>query len=165
MTRPGIEPMSPGPLANTLTAGPMSRFIYIYTEITCSFAKASRAFFLFFLLRRQIRWERAWITALYKWFCTVCENTFVSNSSWQWKVFESTNSADKSFFRSNTKASFSVGKIYFKKRKRIYGKKKRIIFFLFLCRFIAKFTSFIAWTSYKQDQMCECMCLCARAIP
>ena len=25
MTRPGIEPMSPGPLANTLTAGPMSR--------------------------------------------------------------------------------------------------------------------------------------------
>ena len=27
MTRPGIEPRSPGPLANTLTAGPMSRFI------------------------------------------------------------------------------------------------------------------------------------------
>ena len=26
MTRPGIEPRSPGPLANTLTAGPMSRF-------------------------------------------------------------------------------------------------------------------------------------------
>ena len=25
MTRPGIEPRSPGPLANTLTAGPMSR--------------------------------------------------------------------------------------------------------------------------------------------
>ena len=24
MTRPGIEPRSPGPLANTLTAGPMS---------------------------------------------------------------------------------------------------------------------------------------------
>ena len=29
MTRPGIEPRSPGPLANTLTAGPMSRLIYI----------------------------------------------------------------------------------------------------------------------------------------
>ena len=32
MTRPGIEPRSPGPLANTLTAGPMSRsewYIYI----------------------------------------------------------------------------------------------------------------------------------------
>ena len=29
MTRPGIEPRSPGPLANTLTAGPMSR-LYIY---------------------------------------------------------------------------------------------------------------------------------------
>ena len=26
MTRPGIEPRSPGPLANTLTAGPMSRY-------------------------------------------------------------------------------------------------------------------------------------------
>ena len=30
MTRPGIEPRSPGPLANTLTAGPMSRFIWLY---------------------------------------------------------------------------------------------------------------------------------------
>ena len=27
MTRPGIEPRSPGPLANTLTAGPMSRLV------------------------------------------------------------------------------------------------------------------------------------------
>ena len=27
MTRPGIEPRSPGPLANTLTAGPMSRLL------------------------------------------------------------------------------------------------------------------------------------------
>ena len=27
MTRPGIEPRSPGPLANTLTAGPMSLLI------------------------------------------------------------------------------------------------------------------------------------------
>ena len=36
MTRPGIEPRSPGPLANTLTAGPMSRCIYIYIYIpTC----------------------------------------------------------------------------------------------------------------------------------
>ena len=26
MTRPGIEPRSPGPLANTLTAKPMDRF-------------------------------------------------------------------------------------------------------------------------------------------
>ena len=37
MTRPGIEPRSPGPLANTLTAGPMSRyfmFIYRYHIIT-----------------------------------------------------------------------------------------------------------------------------------
>ena len=42
MTRPGIEPRSPGPLANTLTAGPMSRLklarkfathIYIYIYI------------------------------------------------------------------------------------------------------------------------------------
>ena len=38
MTRPGIEPRSPGPLANTLTAGPMSRYyiyilyIYIYND-------------------------------------------------------------------------------------------------------------------------------------
>ena len=30
MTRPGIEPRSPGPLANTLTAGPMSRSIVFY---------------------------------------------------------------------------------------------------------------------------------------
>ena len=33
MTRPGIEPRSPGPLANTLTARPMSgllQYIYIY---------------------------------------------------------------------------------------------------------------------------------------
>ena len=28
MTRPGIEPRSPGPLANTLTAGPMRGEIY-----------------------------------------------------------------------------------------------------------------------------------------
>ena len=33
MTRPGIEPRSPGPLANTLTAGPMSRYLYIYIPI------------------------------------------------------------------------------------------------------------------------------------
>ena len=30
MTRPGIEPRSPGALANTLTAGPMSRFNFKY---------------------------------------------------------------------------------------------------------------------------------------
>ena len=30
MTRPGIEPRSPGPLANTLTAGPMSRYYQYY---------------------------------------------------------------------------------------------------------------------------------------
>ena len=29
MTRPGIEPRSPGPLANTLTAGPMSRCVCV----------------------------------------------------------------------------------------------------------------------------------------
>ena len=29
MTRPGIEPRSPGPLANTLTAGPMSAPLHI----------------------------------------------------------------------------------------------------------------------------------------
>ena len=29
VTRPGIEPRSPGPLANTLTAGPMSRLHYL----------------------------------------------------------------------------------------------------------------------------------------
>ena len=34
MTRPGIEPRSPGPLANTLTAGPMSR-IYIDEREMC----------------------------------------------------------------------------------------------------------------------------------
>ena len=36
MTRPGIEPRSPGPLANTLTAGPMSRlsiFLTLFTPI------------------------------------------------------------------------------------------------------------------------------------
>ena len=34
MTRPGIEPRSPGPLANTLTAGLMSQiYIYIYIYI------------------------------------------------------------------------------------------------------------------------------------
>ena len=35
MTRPGIEPRSPGPLANTLTAGPMSRkhIIHIHLHI------------------------------------------------------------------------------------------------------------------------------------
>ena len=34
MTRPGIEPRSPGPLANTLTARPMSDiYIYIYIYI------------------------------------------------------------------------------------------------------------------------------------
>ena len=32
MTRPGIEPRSPGPLANTLTAWPMSGNIYISTR-------------------------------------------------------------------------------------------------------------------------------------
>ena len=31
MTRPGIEPRSPGPLVNTLPIGPMSRYIYIYS--------------------------------------------------------------------------------------------------------------------------------------
>ena len=30
MTRPGIEPRSPGPLANTLTARPMSGLTCIY---------------------------------------------------------------------------------------------------------------------------------------
>ena len=34
MTRPGIEPRSPGPLANTLTAGPMSCFIHINSSIS-----------------------------------------------------------------------------------------------------------------------------------
>ena len=36
MTRPGIEPRSPGPLANTLTPRPMSgkkKYIYIYIYI------------------------------------------------------------------------------------------------------------------------------------
>ena len=33
MTRPEIEPRSPGPLANTLPTRPMSRFIYIYIYI------------------------------------------------------------------------------------------------------------------------------------
>ena len=32
MTRPGIEPRSPGPLANTLTAGPMSRILSSATD-------------------------------------------------------------------------------------------------------------------------------------
>ena len=32
MTRPGIEPRSPGPLANTLTARPMSGTLYICYE-------------------------------------------------------------------------------------------------------------------------------------
>ena len=40
MTRPGIEPRSPGPLANTLTAGPMSR---LYNEEIM----LKRCFFLF----------------------------------------------------------------------------------------------------------------------
>ena len=33
MTRSGIEPRSPGPLANTLTPRPMSGAIYIYIYI------------------------------------------------------------------------------------------------------------------------------------
>ena len=32
MTRPGIEPRSPGPLANTLTAGPMLLVLCLYTS-------------------------------------------------------------------------------------------------------------------------------------
>ena len=33
MTRPVIEPMSPGPLENTLTIMPMSDYIYIYVVL------------------------------------------------------------------------------------------------------------------------------------
>ena len=34
MTRPGIEPRSPGPLANTLTAGPIGSFLLVVIFIT-----------------------------------------------------------------------------------------------------------------------------------
>ena len=47
MTRPGIEPRSPGPLANTLTAGPMSRCIDIYSL----YIQCRRVLFLFIFLR------------------------------------------------------------------------------------------------------------------
>ena len=52
MTRPGIEPRSPGPLANTLTAGPMSHiYIYIYIYIYINFIKNNRHFMsTYFLL-------------------------------------------------------------------------------------------------------------------
>ena len=33
-TRPGIEHMSPGPLANTQPTRPMSRYIYIYIYVS-----------------------------------------------------------------------------------------------------------------------------------
>ena len=32
MSRPGIEPRSPEPLANTLTIMPMSGYIYVYEK-------------------------------------------------------------------------------------------------------------------------------------
>ena len=35
MTRPGIEPRSPGPLANTLTARPIQLYIYIISKNIC----------------------------------------------------------------------------------------------------------------------------------
>ena len=47
MTRPGIEPRSSGPLANTLTARPMSGYykeLYIYIYIY----KKIMSFFVFF---------------------------------------------------------------------------------------------------------------------
>ena len=37
MTRPGIEPMSPGPLGNTLSTRPMSRYSLLVTVICYSF--------------------------------------------------------------------------------------------------------------------------------
>ena len=39
MTRPGIEPRSPGPLANTLTASPMSGTNDIKDLITISYSE------------------------------------------------------------------------------------------------------------------------------
>ena len=39
MTRPGIEPRSPGSLANTLTTGPMSRFIIGSNEVVHALIK------------------------------------------------------------------------------------------------------------------------------
>ena len=54
MTRPGIEPRSPGPLANTLTAGPMSRFFN--GPQTCRISKALLRIAIFFLaLNRFIK--------------------------------------------------------------------------------------------------------------
>ena len=46
MTRPGIEPRSPGPLANTLTAGPLVLEIYCISgwHIACYF-------YLYFIIR------------------------------------------------------------------------------------------------------------------
>ena len=41
MTRPGIEPRSPGPLANTLTARPRSRLIGHTITITSWFGITS----------------------------------------------------------------------------------------------------------------------------
>ena len=38
MTRPGIEPRSPGPLANTLTAGPMSQSFTIFDKREVQFS-------------------------------------------------------------------------------------------------------------------------------
>ena len=75
MTRPGIEPRSPGPLANTLTARPMSEiyiyiYIYIYPQTNCfvvsqvfSVARLARCFKLglkpSWLYINQISYPRA----------------------------------------------------------------------------------------------------------
>ena len=54
MTRPGIEPRSPGPLANTLTARPMSGiyickniciYVYIYMYICVDVYTGARQYF------------------------------------------------------------------------------------------------------------------------
>ena len=52
MTRPGIEPRSPGPLANTLSTRPMSRLLsllmwaYFYDELTAFLCEHACEFLL-----------------------------------------------------------------------------------------------------------------------
>ena len=41
MTRPGIEPRSPGPLANTLTARPNENKVWFSDWVICLYFKAS----------------------------------------------------------------------------------------------------------------------------
>ena len=62
MTRPGIEPRYPGPLANTLTAGPMSR----YTKDTLMESNQKN----FFSTWERVGWKVHSLTKILTWKVT-----------------------------------------------------------------------------------------------